>query len=81
MAPTLLYRAGARTHHDAPHEKAGNAGTKAAETGTARVNLIDFEPQQRHAPPWPTLEDIDWGHVGDERMEGIAKLRALANDK
>jgi hypothetical protein len=44
------------------------------------VNLIDFEPQQRHAPPWPTLEDIDWSKVGDERLQGIAKLRALAND-
>ena len=44
------------------------------------VNLIDFEPQQRHAPPWPTLEGIDWGHVADDRLLGIAKLRALAND-
>ena len=43
------------------------------------VNLIDFEPQQRHAPPWPTLEDINWGAVGDERTQGIAKLRALSN--
>ena len=45
------------------------------------VNLIDFEPQQPHAPPWPTLDGIDWGAVGDERMEGIAKLRALSEDR
>ena len=42
-------------------------------------NTIDLIPSQPHAPPWPTLEGIDWGHVGDERMEGIAKLRALSN--
>ena len=45
-----------------------------------RVPSIDLAPSQPHAPPWPTLEGIDWGHVGDERMEGIAKLRALANE-
>jgi hypothetical protein len=56
-----------------------------------QVNLEQTAPKQEQPtniiviplihphPSWPTLEDIDWGHVGDERMEGIAKLRALGN--
>ena len=33
----------------------------------------DFEIRQPHAVPWPELDNIDWGRVGDERLIGNCK--------
>ena len=39
--------------------------------------FIKVIPEQKVTTP--TLEDIDWGRVGDERLQGIALLRALSD--
>jgi hypothetical protein len=36
-------------------------------------------PPVRIEIPLPSLEDIDWGQEGDERLRGIAKLREIGD--
>ena len=39
--------------------------------------IIKVIPEQKVITP--SLDDIDWGRVGDERLKGIAELRALSD--
>jgi hypothetical protein len=39
--------------------------------------LIKVIPEQKVTTP--SLENIDWGRVGDDRLKGIAQLRALSD--